>query len=356
MRPKSTTSSNIKGTGNSPTGQNQELAPQGKTNGTSGTPAKFNPLASEDSFLNTIEGLGLGQTEAEMAVDTGATTAHAGALEQLSKAQEAYNDVAAKFGSDSPMATAILAQVESLQKQHTPLKLTKSVVSLNSQVLRLQKDMEKHTSELAKIKASTEAKILDHRRAIESLEAELVKETEACESALKADHTALEKLQAEVDALNSARQPSPMGQVQAQATNPAPSITPGVIQKLFEVITSSGLLAGAVGADPQTLMAGLQQSLVTAFAQPCNATVPGAAASGLTEAERQQQLLQLRQQELQQQQQQQQNAILSQQVQQQAQQQEQQRSQEAKVLGKHSSPLPPGETQHKALKIGEDIP
>ena len=40
-----------------------------------------------------------------------------GAMEELANCQEAYNDVASKYGSESPMATALKGQLEGLQKQ-----------------------------------------------------------------------------------------------------------------------------------------------------------------------------------------------------------------------------------------------
>ena len=78
---------------------------------------KYTPLAGDKAFLASIEALGLAQGDNDMTVDAGASTAHAGSLDELAKAQEAYGDISAKFGPESPMAKVLLNQLETLQKQ-----------------------------------------------------------------------------------------------------------------------------------------------------------------------------------------------------------------------------------------------
>ena len=225
-----------------------------------------------------------------MVVDAGGTTTHAESLEELTKAQEAHSEIAAKYGADSPMAQALWGQVENLQKQHTPLRITKNVVSINAQILRLQKDMEKHSTELQKIKTDVQGQIEQHQKAIQDLQNTLVSETKACEDALKADQGILDRLQAEVAALNKVRTPTQgvtPPQVPPQATPVAQPITPAVIHQLLEAISNAGLLNPSVAQNQQAALAQVEAAFV-----------------GKLQADQQQ--LQQQQQHLQQQQQQQQ--------------------------------------------------
>ena len=191
-------------------GQTQQITkdpPQDqKTGQGSKNPAsKFQPLGSDGAFLATVEQMGVTTTMGgvAMSVDAGATTGHAEAIADLARAEEAYQDVASKYGAESAMATTLQAHVEQLRKQHTPLRVSKSVVSLQGQILRLQKDLEKHRSDLAKLQQDTEAKVQEHRDAIASLQGTLAQETAACNAALATDQGVLDKLQAEVQALTA---------------------------------------------------------------------------------------------------------------------------------------------------------
>ena len=103
------------------TSPNTSKGPHKAQEGNNPTPGvTFSPLASDKSFLATLEPLGVGQTDGDMVVDAGGTTTHQEALGELAKAQEAYTDVASKYGQESSMAQLLLGQVEALKKQHTP--------------------------------------------------------------------------------------------------------------------------------------------------------------------------------------------------------------------------------------------
>ena len=225
--------------------------------------SKFSPLATDKSFIASVEAMGVLQSESGMVVDTGGTTVHAGSLEELQRAQEAYQDIAAKYGADSVMAKVLHDQLGELQKSHSPLRLTKHVVGLDNHILRLQKDVAKHQSEMEKFRAGVLKEVEEHKKAISDLEAKLASEEKACQDAITSNQGVLAKLQAEVEALNTTRLPT------TPAVPPPQALNPESLQNLMQAMASSGTLspgamqdqAGAMATLATTIAATLQPAL-----------------------------------------------------------------------------------------------
>ena len=293
-RPQKTAAAGTKGT--SPSVKPKAFVAHNVAQASQDSPAstsKFAPLATDKTFVASVEALGLTQPETGMTVDTGGSTVHAVSMEELQKAQEAYNDIAAKFGAESIMAKALHEQLDELQKLHSPLKITKNVVGLNNHILRLQKDVVKHQSDLDKYKTSVQKSIDEHKKAIQELEASLASEELACQAAIASDQAVLTKLQAEVDALNTTRAPF-------ATPSPAPqAITPEAVQQIMQAMATSGLLNAQALQDQTGAMASLTSTLTTL--QPTWQLQQQQAQAHMQQQQWQQQQLLLQQQQQQQQ-------------------------------------------------------
>ena len=114
---------------------------KGEASGTNVAPKGFTPLSAEKSFQASVENLGVSANgESAMSVDSGTpATQHQEAKDALDKARAAHREIAKMLGEDSPSAQLLKKQVEDLELQHAPLKLTKCSVQLQQQILRFKR-------------------------------------------------------------------------------------------------------------------------------------------------------------------------------------------------------------------------